>query len=101
MKEFLPYLKDATLVGVTAFMFWFAWWKSHLHKELVQPSIDLIQKDIDRANARILKLENRADGFTSSIDSRMNEMQKEITEIKEILANLNGKFEMFLKGEIK
>lgn len=101
MKEMLPYLKGATLIGATAFMFWFAWWKSQLYKELVEPHILLIRKDLERANARIAKLEHRADSFTTTIDERIYEVKKEISEIKEILANLNGKFEMFLKGELK
>ena len=97
MKEFLPYLQGVTFVSATAFMFWFAWWKSQLHKELIEPHILLIKKDIERSNARIEKLENRVDSFSITIDRRILEVKQEISKVKEILANLNGKFEIVFK----
>ena len=97
MKEFLPYLQGVTLAGATAFMFWLAWWKSQLHKELIEPHILLIKKDIERSNARIEKLEHRVDSFSITIDRRILEVKQEISKVKEILANLNGKFEIVFK----
>lgn len=101
MKDILPYLQSASIATVTAFFFWFLWWKRQLHQELVEPDIKLINKDIERMNARIIKLENRTDIISSSFDDKISEIKEELTEIKEMVANLNGKLEIFLEQRNK
>lgn len=94
MENMVTYLTGGT---VAASIVWFLWWKKQLKDELVMPEIALIDKDIERINARISKLEVKTDNLPQSIDQKINEINNEITEIKELLANLNGKLEIFLK----
>lgn len=100
MKDILPYLQSASIATVTAFFFWFLWWKTKLHDELVKPDLLLLNKDIERMNARIVKLESKTDLLSSSFDEKVSEIKEEITEIKEMLANLNGKVEIFLEQRV-
>lgn len=101
MKDILPYLQSASIATVTAFLFWFLWWKRQLHQELVEPDIKLINKDIERMNARIVKLENKTEIISSSFDKQINEIKEELSEIKEMVANINGKLEIFFEQRNK
>ena len=100
MKDILPYLQSASIATVTAFLFWFLWLKKNLREELVKPELLLIDKEIERMKARIAKLESKTDLLSSSFDEKVSEIKDEITEIKEMLANINGKVEIFLEQRI-
>lgn len=82
--------------SLAAYLGYFLWWKKQLHRELVEPDVKLIEKDVERINARLDKLEHKTENLPASIDSKINDITKEITEIKELLATLNGKFEVYL-----
>lgn len=71
-----------------------------MHDELVKPDLLLLNKDIEHMNARIIKLENRTDIISSSFDDKISEIKEELTEIKEMVANLNGKLEIFLEQRV-
>lgn len=99
-KDLLPYIQGLTFAGASVFVAYFLWWKTKLHDELVKPDLLLLNKDIECMNARIVKLESKTDLLSSSFDEKVSEIKEEITEIKEMLANLNGKVEIFLEQRV-
>lgn len=94
MNEMLTYVTSGTLAS---YVIWFIWWKRQLHEEIVKPEVDLFKKDIDRINARIEKLEKKMESIPVSIDTKINRINEEISEIKQLLANLTGQLQVFFK----
>lgn len=99
MTETFTYLDGITIVAILALFGLFLWLKRSFREDVVKPDVMLINKDIERLNARVTKLEHRADSFTESIGDRIYELKEEMSEIKEILAAIKGEFKAFKRGE--
>lgn len=99
MKDILPYLQSASIATVTAFFFWFLWWKTKLREELVEPEVQLLKKDIEQAKERLSKLEARQDKQENLLDEKMSKINDKLSEIQELIASQNGKMEVILERE--
>lgn len=99
MENLLPYLQGLTFAGASVFVAYFLWWKTKLREELIDPAIQLLQKDIDSHSERLDKLEARQDKQENLLDEKMSKINDKLCEIQELIASQNGKMEVILERE--
>lgn len=101
MKEILPYVNVAAIIGLISLWLTFYKWKKSLHDDIVVPDVAIIKEEQKRQDARLDKLEKRCDDLTSIIEEKFDAiLQKQIEMTKE-LAVVTGKLEVIIKSKAK
>lgn len=91
----LPMFSVVVLLGIL--IAWFLWWKGTLHKEIVEPDIENVNKRIDFLETRTEKLEDLYDRIQDNIEHKIDKMSEQIVALTEKVAQLSGKLEAIKK----
>ena len=87
MEKYLPFLNGMT---ITAALAWFLWWKSTIHKEIVQPSIDSVNTRIDVLQEQVNKIETLYMRIQDNLEHKIDRLQETVTGLSKEVAELNG-----------
>lgn len=87
MENYLPVLNG---FAITAALAWFLWWKSTIHKEIVQPSIDSVNTRIDVLQEQVNKVENLYIRMQDNLEHKIDRLQETVTALSKEVAELNG-----------
>lgn len=87
MEKYLPVLNGMT---ITAALAWFLWWKSTIHKEIVQPSIDSVNTRIDVLQEQVNKIETLYMRIQDNLEHKIDRLQETVSSLSKEVAELNG-----------
>lgn len=94
MEKLLPWLNA---ISITSALGLFLWWKSTLHKELVQPPIDTVNQRIEFLDDRVVKFESLFERNQESQEHKLDKIQDNIAELTKAVAELSGQVKAMQK----
>lgn len=100
MDKFLPLLNGLT---ITAALAWFLWWKSTIHKEIVEPSIDSVRSSltsrIDYLESRVKNTEELYIRMQDNLEHKVDKLQETVSNLAREVAELTGQLKAMSRGD--
>ena len=91
MEQILPWING---ISITAALGAFLWWKSTLHKEIVEPSVNALQTSltsrIDYLESRVEKTEELYLRMQDNLEHKIDKLQETVSNLTKEVAELTG-----------
>lgn len=98
MQEFLPWING---ISITAALGAFLWWKTTIHKEIVEPSVNAVQTSlttrIDYLETRVAKTEELYLRMQDNLEHKIDKLQEAVSVLTKEVAELTGQLKAMQK----